>query len=763
MAQELRQRAGAPPPAPPHDEYVPAEKPVSPPIRHTAGDYAICALLFVGALAVRLYRLDSPPEVVFDEVHFGKYAAYYMRGEFFFDVHPPLARLLVALSAWLAGFDGSFEFDDIGLKYADYNVPYLFMRGFQACIGALTVPLVFLTLRATGGSLPASLLSAFFLLIDNAHVTQTRFILLDAPLVLFMLCSLYAYVRFYAMRYNPRTLGWWGWMAATGVSLALTLSCKMVGLFGFCTVGTAVVADLWDLLDIRRGLTLRQFVRHFCARALGLIFLPLFVYLATFWVHFAMLPKSGTGDSFMSAQFQESLQGNELLSEAIELHAFDNITLRHRGTDVFLHSNLETYPLKYDDGRISSEGQQVTGVSESDDGSVWQIIPTAPVDNDDGSFNATKRTIRHRQHIRLLHVATQSYLRTHDVAAPLMPTNEEFTTVPADELHEALEDTLFEFSIDGQRDGSTKTWHSRSTWFRLIHVPTRVGMWTYRGAELPEWGHGHYEVNGNKNALATTTLWYVHDVYPDPASPMHAQRVEKPPPRERRHVDFMDKFAELQQVMLAENAALTEEHPYSSRPISWPFLLSGVSYWNRENDNVQVQFFGNVVTWWTSTAAIALFVGIAVADALLRRRGIYQIPTAVRNRLYKSTGFFALAWAFHYLPFFLMNRQLFLHHYLPAYVCALLVLGGVLDFFAGNAINYPVSVPGPELTPERRRPKLRLHQTRTLWAVCAALAAAALGMFVFLAPFTYAIDLGDADRVLRRRILPSWTLHYSRP
>ena len=68
-----------------------------------------------------------------------------------------------------------------------------------------------------------------------------------------------------------------------------------------------------------------------------------------------------------------------------------------------------------------------------------------------------------------------------------------------------------------------------------------------------------------------------------------------------------------------------------------------------------------------------------------------------------------------------------------------------------------------KLTPERRRPKLRLHQTRTLWAVCAVLAAAALGMFVFLAPFTYAIDLGDADRVLRRRILPSWSLHYSRP
>jgi len=32
------------------------------------------------------------------------------------DVHPPLAKLLIALTAWLAGFDGEFDFKEIG-KY----------------------------------------------------------------------------------------------------------------------------------------------------------------------------------------------------------------------------------------------------------------------------------------------------------------------------------------------------------------------------------------------------------------------------------------------------------------------------------------------------------------------------------------------------------------------------------------------------------------------------------------------------------------------
>lgn len=45
-------------------------------------------------------------------------------------------------------------------------------------------------------------------------------------------------------------------MTLTGVFLSLTISCKMVGLFAFMTVGFAVVLDLWQLLDVRRGLSI---------------------------------------------------------------------------------------------------------------------------------------------------------------------------------------------------------------------------------------------------------------------------------------------------------------------------------------------------------------------------------------------------------------------------------------------------------------------------------------------------------------------------
>ena len=125
--------------------------------------------------------------------------------------------------------------------------------------------------------------------------------------------------------------------------------------------------------NIKLTLSQDPFWRHFAARVIGLILVPAIVYLSFFWVHFAILTHSGTGDSFMSPQFQESLAGNELLMNSLgkhnsllnrhvlmsisELKYYDTITLKHKDTKVFLHSHPERYPLRYDDGRVSSQGK----------------------------------------------------------------------------------------------------------------------------------------------------------------------------------------------------------------------------------------------------------------------------------------------------------------------------------------------------------------------------------------------------------------------
>lgn len=46
---------------------------------------------------------------------------------------------------------------------------------------------------------------------------------------------------------------WWTWLIATGVSLACTAGSKINGILIFFTIGAAVLVDLWDLLDIKKG------------------------------------------------------------------------------------------------------------------------------------------------------------------------------------------------------------------------------------------------------------------------------------------------------------------------------------------------------------------------------------------------------------------------------------------------------------------------------------------------------------------------------
>ena len=106
----------------------------------------------------------------------------------------------------------------------------------------------------------------------------------------------------------------------------------------------------------------------------------------------------------------------------------------------------------------------------------------------------------------------------------------------------------------------------------------------------------------------------------------------------------------------------------------------------------------------------------------------------IRNRIYRNTGFFIGAWAFHYFPFYLMARQRFLHHYLPAHLASALIAGSVLNFILVETVNYPVSAAGPKT---RLRPMIRAHLNSAALAVLAGLLAVVVAVWGFTAPLTY--------------------------
>ncbi|EPQ56332.1 glycosyltransferase family 39 protein [Gloeophyllum trabeum ATCC 11539] len=710
---------------------------------------AIVGVLTALAFITRFYKINNPDQVVFDEVHFGKFAAHYIQREYYFDVHPPFAKLLFGLAGWFVGFDGHFQFENIGDSYTDAHVPYVGMRALPAILGSLTVPVVYAIMKESGYSTVVSAFSAILILLDNAHVAQSRLILLDATLIFFMSLTIYSYIRFRKYRFIEFSQEWWGWLIATGVFMACTWASKVNGILTVVCIGIAVLADLWDLLDYRKS-SMERFWNHFLARAVGLILVPLVVYLTFFWIHFAVLTNSGPGDTFMSPAFQETLRGNELLLNSQEIRYYDTVTIKHKNTKVFLHSHWERYPLKYEDGRISSQGQQVTGYGHPDSNNNWQIIPTKALPE-----TGRARVVRHDDVIQLLHVNTQSYLLTHDVASPLMPTNQEFTTWPKDD-HSRYNDTLFQLHLVDAHDG--EAWKSKSGHFRLVHVPTKVSMWTYQN-QLPDWAFKQQEVNGNKNAAEKTATWYVDEIVDSEADPSLPDRTGEVAVKEPKKLNFFKKFGELQILMLQHNAGLTASHPYASSPINWPFLLSGISFWTNADEQKQIYLIGNLIGWWTCVTAIAVFIGIIGADLLARRRNIEPIPDPVRNRLWNNTGFFVLVWAVHYFPFFLMSRQLFIHHYLPSHLASALVAGSVLHYIlSDDTINYPISVRSATMKPKRPLyADLGMRGPVTVIAFAFALFC----LYVYMAPLTYGTPGLDGHQVNARRLLSTWTLHFA--
>ena len=573
-------------------------------------DNIMSALFLMMACVTRFYHVHVPPEVVFDEVHFGKFASYYIRRTFYFDVHPPLGRLLLALVSWSFGYDGHFNFTTIGESYIENNVPFLVFRGWTAFCGSLLVVFVYRMLRKMGYTIGA-IAATSAVVFDNALVTQSRFILLDSMLMMFVTFTLYAWVSFYKERSKPFSFSWYKWLLLTGIGLGCTMGVKMVGLFTVATVGIATIRDLWELLDTRRKLSMQEWTNHFYARVLCLIIVPIILYLSFFHVHFLVLTKTGPGDNFMSPRFQTTLQGSKMSGDANIVYYGGTVHLKHSEQSCYLHSHLHNYPLKYEDARISSQGQQVTCYGHDDANNAFLILPAT---NDADIVNKYRRTIapvpvKDKDFVMLYHTATNCFLITHDVASPLTPTNTEFTCIKDfNKYHNMV------FQLNLEKSAVLKT---LGVSFKLMHNDTKVAMFV-NSKKLPEWAFEQQEINGNKKLEVKDNLWMVEHV-------SNSLNFTTQPPPDEPNTDipgFFEKFFELHSRMISSNSKLTKSHPYQSEPWEWFVLHRGISFWQSKSDKQQVYLIGNFFTWWIASALIIVYIALLVLHLLAQKRGV---------------------------------------------------------------------------------------------------------------------------------------------
>lgn len=257
------------------------------------------AIILVSSLLTHFLFYGHPNETVFDEVHFGKFISGYFTHEYFFDIHPPLGKLLISGMGYLAGFKPGFSFAEIGQKFPDNT--YLWLRFLPTLAGALLPLVIFLLALKLKLSRLAAFSAAMLIVLENATLVQSRFILLDSFLLLFGFLALLSYFIYREKRAAAiNNSGGICYLALAGAFGALSLSVKWTGATFLALI---IILEAIRLIREKNGLFLLR-------NLLALLILPFVIYFSIFAIHLELLTKSGPGDAFMSPGFQKTLAGN---------------------------------------------------------------------------------------------------------------------------------------------------------------------------------------------------------------------------------------------------------------------------------------------------------------------------------------------------------------------------------------------------------------------------------------------------------------------
>lgn len=479
----------------------------------------------------------------------------------------------------------------------------------------------------------------------------------------------------------------------TGLGMGVTVSIKWVGLFTIAWVGSLTLVQLWVLLGDTRTVTMRIFAKHFLARAFCLIIVPITFYMAMFAIHFVCLKNPGDGDGFMSSEFQATLNNKGMRDMPVNVAFGSRVSIRHWNTQGgYLHSHSLMYP-------TGSQQQQITLYPHKDENNVFLFEnQTQPLDASgepingtlawDNVANITENYIKDGDVIRLYHIATHRRLHSHDVRPPVSEAEwQNEVSAYGYEGFPGDANDLFRIEIvKKQSRGAIAKERLRTiqTKFRLIHVMTGCALFSHK-VKLPDWASEQQEVTCAKGGTLPNSIWFV-ETNEHPQLGPDAEKANYVTP------GFFGKFWELQKVMWRTNAGLVESHAWDSRPESWPILRRGINFWGR--DYRQIYLIGNPMIWYTSSLAIVVYIVFKGIAILRWQRSCNDYSNATFKRFDYEIGTSVLGWALHYFPFFLMQRQLFLHHYFPALVFAIMAFCQIYDFTTAR-----FSVPGIRANP----------------------------------------------------------------
>lgn len=267
-------------------------------------------ILAISAFVVHFVCLSYPNQTIFDEVYFGKFAAAYFSHQYYFDIHPPLGKLIIAAWAWLTNVDLVFNFDKIG--EAANSQLFFTLRFLPALFGALFVLVFSWFAYLATKSKQIALIAGTLILLDNAFLVQSKITAIDIFLLFFEILTFCFFLLY--QKEKSFSKKWFSFLILTGISFGLTASIKWTGLAAIGIIGVILLAKIFSvkmtewLSPTDRIIPKIVKLKEAVVGILIIIGIGFSIYLIPFYIHFNLLNKSGSGNAFMSAPFQAELK-----------------------------------------------------------------------------------------------------------------------------------------------------------------------------------------------------------------------------------------------------------------------------------------------------------------------------------------------------------------------------------------------------------------------------------------------------------------------
>lgn len=147
----------------------------------------------------------------------------------YFDIHPPLGKLILAYGGTLLGYknDPSFIIKKIGDEYPP-TINYVALRTVSALFSVATIPMMYAVSRSLEMSRVAATFTTSLTLLCFLGTIEGRLILMDSQLHFFCLLTLLSALHLW--RSAPGTRRRWALLASTGFTTGLALCVKHTAL-----------------------------------------------------------------------------------------------------------------------------------------------------------------------------------------------------------------------------------------------------------------------------------------------------------------------------------------------------------------------------------------------------------------------------------------------------------------------------------------------------------------------------------------------------